>query len=289
MVALTTTHKSPAPVYTSTFMQELHEAERVRKKIVLNYSVIGSVLFIGLVIEAVTWMSIAIAVIAIFVLVYTYWFGIPVSVFEKLYMHAVTNNTLNHWKGLEVDYGSHLRASEIREAGWLLQDPDYFGGKHLLYGEHQGMMLRISEVYFTTKPVSGLCNAEGVFNGLILCAQVPTLQSEPIHLHTHADMFRGEVSNFRSVLCSALLHDHTAQSNIQQLAKQMLAFSAETGLQVTCSLHQDTMQCAIALPVDFQYFRPKITTSVYKLNPVDRYERDLRFLIELAEGMKDQM
>ena len=55
--------QSITPSTTAQLLAGLNQVESIRKKIRLNYTVIGTVLLIGLIIEAVTWMSIAVAII----------------------------------------------------------------------------------------------------------------------------------------------------------------------------------------------------------------------------------
>lgn len=280
MVALTspsTPHQTPS--YSVSFKNDLYDAERIRKKILLNYSIVGTVLFVGLIIEAVTWMSIALVVIAIFVLVYTYWFGIPVSTYETMYLHAVTNHTLQKNTGLAVDYGAHLRASELQHSKWLLQDPDYFGGKHLLYGRVEGVDMRISEVYYTTKPISGLCDATGVFNGIILCASVGGTNDASWILTTHDGLYHPASSAIPVMSALSATHNPELSNDVQHLATSLMQFSTETGIPAICSFMEDQFSIALQLPKDFQYFKPRITASVFNMQPVERYDRDLQFLI----------
>ena len=56
-------------VYTEKIYPDLKKAEKIRKQILLNYTIIGTVLFSGMLVEAITWMSIAIVIIILFVLV----------------------------------------------------------------------------------------------------------------------------------------------------------------------------------------------------------------------------
>lgn len=283
MVALTSTSNNQQhPSYSVTFKNDLYEAERVRKQILLNYSIVGSVLFIGLIIEAVTWMSIALLVIAVFVLVYTYWFGIPVSKYETMYLHAVTNHALQKNRGLSVDYGSHLRASELKQSKWLIQDPDYFGGKHLLHGSIHGVDVRISEVYYTSKPAVGLCNASGIFNGIILCATVPSKEAASWILSTDERMYVSDAASIQVTMAKSVITDSNYATEIQHLAATMVNFSSETGIPVIGSYVAGQFSLALQLPEGFQYFKPKITSSVFNMEPVQRYDRDLQFLIDAS-------
>ncbi len=101
-------------LFNEHILCHLYEAEELRKRIILNYAVIGSVLFTGFVIEAVTWMSLAIVIIVLFVMVYIKWFGIPVSRFEQLHCNAIIVNTIKYISaGLQFDSQSHLKLKNI--------------------------------------------------------------------------------------------------------------------------------------------------------------------------------
>lgn len=283
MVALTTpATKHQTPSYPTSFKNDLYDAERIRKKILLNYSIVGSVLFIGLINEAVTWMSIALLVIAVFVLVYTYWFGIPVSTFENMYLHAVTNHTLQKNAGLEVDYGAHLRASELQHNKWLLQDPDYFGGKHLLYGRVQGVDMRISEVYYRVKPTLGLCDQTGVFNGIVVCAPVQAATQQPWIMTTRDGLYHQTSTDIPVLSAQSVINNPQFTQDVQQVASSLHQFSTEHQVPAVCSYVDGQFSVAFLLPTGFHYFRPSITSSVFNMQPVERYDRDLQFLIGLT-------
>ena len=139
-------------VYTEKIYPDLKKAEKIRKQILLNYTIIGTVLFSGMLVEAITWMSIAIVIIILFVLVYTRWYGIPVSKYEKSYIHAITANIIEFiHPGLKVDHSSHLKLAELKNAHIITGEPEYFAGKNLIYGNINGTDIRISEITATSK------------------------------------------------------------------------------------------------------------------------------------------
>ncbi|MFN3940381.1 MAG: hypothetical protein ACK4IY_07320 [Chitinophagales bacterium] len=72
-------------IHDAKFRVELGKAESLRKQILRNYGVIGTVIFIGFALEAVTWMSIGIALVVVFVLAYSRRFGISKSEFLETF------------------------------------------------------------------------------------------------------------------------------------------------------------------------------------------------------------
>ncbi len=267
-------------------MDDLRKAETVRKKILLNYSVIGTVLFIGLIIEAVTWMSIAVAVIALFVLVYINWYGIPVSTFENLYIRAVTGHSIEGYPWLSIDYQSHMKASELQSAGWIRDTPDYFSGKNLIHGSHDGVSIRVSEIYLKMPFAQGLCASNGTCNTLMLRAEIAHMEMPPVHLVTSPRLLQHALSD-TPVERVVLDGEEAAQMQgypapLADIAAGILDFHRKHGSDIAASVNGHELRCAILLPEQFHYFKPRLTKTVFHMEPVARFDRDLQFLVETA-------
>ncbi|HMX05188.1 MAG TPA: hypothetical protein PK511_13320 [Chitinophagales bacterium] len=241
------------------FSADLRHAESIRKKIVLNYSIIGSVLFIGLIIEAVTWMSIAILIIALFVLVYTRWYGIPVPVFEQAYVDAVTRHIISPWHGLQIDYQSHLKVSELIAGGFIKEAPDYFSGRNLIHGQAGDTYLRISEVYMRSKDKSIFTqtSGEGQLKALVMVADLSSDEEKQENPRTY--VINNDALNTLSNQISADLHS-----------------------SVFAEVRNGKLYAAIIHHAGFAYLNPGITKTVYHMAPIERYEKDVNALISLA-------
>ena len=69
--------------YTAAFQTSLNDLDRIRRRIITNYFVIGFVMFAGFTFEAITWMLIRILVIVLFVMFYIRTFGISTQYYQQ--------------------------------------------------------------------------------------------------------------------------------------------------------------------------------------------------------------
>lgn len=266
------------------FSDDLRAAEQVRKKILLNYSIIGAVLFIGLIIEAVTWMSIAIFVIAAFVLIYTRWYGIPVTTFETLYLQAVTKNAISYWPELQIDYNSHLRVRELSDAGIVMDTPDYFSGKNLIHGKVDDAIVRISEIYWLT----GSGAAQKEMNSLTMHSFVQGMHHSPMIISIGMPANTQFEKGFTHVQLENTNSDQIHSAVLNNVAAAMQSYHRITNLAMICSLHDNQMVYMICREPSFHYFNPSITHTVFDMQPVQRYNRDLQEMIQLATVIQEK-
>lgn len=278
------------PSTTAQLIAGLNQVESIRKKIRLNYTVIGTVLLIGLIIEAVTWMSIAVAIIILFVLVYTNWYGIPVSKFEKGFIETITKNTVGliH-PALQIDYQSHLKLSEISETRLIPQTPDYFSGKNLIYGDINGTSVRISEIYCHWKNTNHVrSDAKHIFNGLVAKSENTALKFDDIEMSTNEqdllialkaqpDLQCGNWQNKVFYWAQSLTDKDMLIAN--QCAQQLSNYTAQTHKQIKMNMSSNTMMIAIINPDRFNYFNPSIFKTVFDTKAMETYYSDLQFLI----------
>ncbi len=267
----------------------LEIAESIRKKIVLNYSVIGFVLFAGLIVEAVTWMSIAVVVIILFVLVYTKWYGIPVSLFEKKFIERITNNTIQliH-PGLKVDFNSHLKLSEINTFGLMPNKPDYFSGKNLIYGTIGVVPLQISEIYAEWKEdKSKIPATSGIFNALDVIASNNLTDEGIMFLSTSIEHLENKkltlpdsiIKNNDSGIYYLTTNKNIAiDSKLNSLFNHIQQYHLASGKQVICTLKTNFIEIAILNEKSFNYFEPSVFKTVYNNKAANTYYSDLSFL-----------
>lgn len=169
-------------IFDADFRHKLNKAEKLRKQILINYSVISLVILIGFALEAVTWMSIGIAVVIVFVLAYTHRFGISKSEFIKTYQSIIGRHfaiTLNG--GINYDYDRYHKLKVLNDAYLISGFPKQYGGKHLssfMYGE---IACGISEIESHTnkKNANGMHENFQIFNGLVGFAEIKIPISEP--------------------------------------------------------------------------------------------------------------
>lgn len=283
--------QSITPSTTAQLLAGLNQVESIRKKIRLNYTVIGTVLLIGLIIEAVTWMSIAVAIIILFVLVYTNWYGIPVSKFEKSFIETITKNTVGliH-PALQIDYQSHLKLSEITNTGLINATPDYFSGKNLIFGEINHTSIRISEIYCHWKNTTHVrTDAKHVFNGLVAKVENAGFNFEDLAISTNKqdliialqqqpELQHGNWQN-KVYYWSKLLDENSIQLT-KAFAQQLADFDSKKHIKLGAS--GNTLMIAIIHPSGFNYFNPSIFKTVFDSKAMETYYSDLQFLFSCA-------
>lgn len=279
-----------SPAVEENLIKSLENAENIRKKIRLNYFVIGTVLFVGFLFEAITWMSVAIVIIFIFVLVYTKWFGIPVKTFETAYLQQVIKNTMAVISdNLNVDYARHLKLSELTACNYFLELPDYFSGKNLIYGDISGREVRISEIYATWTPKESkqFPVVKGVFNGFVLVSEQQNEIPYPLFITTDFSRVTLALNSNahlkNGILCEGVFYYCGEQiemipSHIIKLATSFSNYTNRSGKHIAAALFQNKTSIAIINTSVHHYLKPSLLKSVYYKEPITWYYNDLAFL-----------
>lgn len=275
----------------------LGESEKIRKKILLNYTIIGSVLFIGFLIEAITWMSIAIAFIVLFVLVYTYWYGIPVSRFEKSFLQQITHNTIQLVNpNLQVDFSRHLKASELINLGLIAPNPEYFGGKNILFQDNETSRIRISEIYAKWPPANKYAfpPTQQIFNGFIAIATLNnsfpgticiTTQEAYISATQHANpLLINESFDNGIYLAGDSLHLQN-DSKVAIVKSKILDYHQQYQKHVGCIIIRNQIGLIVLNGSEHHYFSPSVFKTVYNKENVNAYYIDLRFLNDTISAL----
>jgi len=279
-------------IYTEKIYPDLKKAEQIRKKILLNYTIIGTVLFGGMLVEAITWMSIAIFIIILFVLVYTRWYGIPVSKYEKSYIHAITANIIEFiHPGLQVDHSSHLKLIEIKNAHIITGEPEYFAGKNLIYGNINGQNIRISEITATSKykKENGIEHTYEYFNGIVIAADTKPEINGNLMICSSNELLKYylpiikdiKIENIDQEELTVFSDDDKAVKKYAtpQLLNVLREYHLHTDNNVMYSVNETGFCLAILHNRKFNYLDPSVFSSAYNKKVVEIYYRDIRFLI----------
>ncbi len=279
-------------VYTEKIYPDLKKAEKIRKQILLNYTIIGTVLFSGMLVEAITWMSIAIVIIILFVLVYTRWYGIPVSKYEKSYIHAITANIIEFiHPGLKVDHSSHLKLAELKNAHIITGEPEYFAGKNLIYGNINGTDIRISEITATSKykKENGIEHTYEYFNGIVIVADAKPEINGNLIICSGNELLKNYLPLIKDIkIDNSEQEDLTIFSDDDKAAKKyatpqllnvLREYHLHTDNNVMFSVYETGFSLAILHSRKFTYLDPSVFSTAYNKKVVEMYYRDLRFLI----------
>ena len=288
--------------YSEKVYPDLKKAEQIRRQILLNYTIIGTVLFSGMLVEAITWMSIAIVIIILFVLVYTRWYGIPVSKYENAYVHAITYNIIQFINpALQVDHSSHLKLTDLKNAFIITGDPEYFAGKNLIFGKINNAEVRISEITATSKYTleNGVEHTYEYFNGIVMVKDIkPEIKgnlmvcsSNELLKHYTAFIKNIKIDDSEKEELTIFSEDDIAKKKyVTPLLLQTLKeYHIQTGKDVMYSVHESGICLAILHNRRFTYLDPSVFSTAYNKKVVEAYYNDLKFLFGTlfpVEGIK---
>lgn len=279
-------------LYSERIYPDLKGAESIRKNIVLNYSIIGAVVFGGMLVEAITWMSIAIVFIILFVLVYTRWYGIPVSRYEKAYIEAITSNIIHYiHPDLKIDNSSHLKLQELKNANIITLNPEYFAGKNLIYGNIDDEPVRISEISATTKYTkeNGVENIFEYFNGIILVADLkPEINGNVLILSNntlvkqYADFgqwIKLEKRDNNEFVVYGTDDNAVIKYADNKILNTLKNFHERSGRDIIYSVYEEGICLGILQNPKFSYLNPSVFKSAYNKKEIENYYNDLNFLV----------
>ncbi len=287
---MTTTDPVFENLYTGKILPQLKEAEKIRKKILLNYSIVGFVLFVGLSVEAVTWMSIALVIVILFVLFYTRWYGIPVSRYEDAYVHAITLNTIQQLApGLILDNSSHLKLSDLRKTYLLNSEQDYFSGKNLIHGNAGGQEIRLSEIYSSSKirKEDSMSPRHEAFNALVIVSDKKLNTGEVRMICTSkeiAERLKNQLGLEEKTIADGLIvlqsiSLHSAEETNQNIYPEIKKYHALSKKHVLFTQGENGTSVAILNERGFTYLAPTVLRTALNKKAAELYFRDMQFLI----------
>jgi len=154
-------------------MPELRKADRVRRKILLNNTILAAVVIIGFVIETMTWMLLAMLAIILFIFWFTHHYRIPFQYLELLHEKIIISKTSAFiFSGFYYDRDKYIKLKDLQN-GWIITGtPGQFNGKNLVAADMGNMRVQISEIYSSANPKSyAYRDNTTYFNGLAGIAQ----------------------------------------------------------------------------------------------------------------------
>ncbi|MEZ5014508.1 MAG: hypothetical protein R2794_09470 [Chitinophagales bacterium] len=271
-------------VYDAHMVHDLREADRIRRKILLNYCIIGFVLFVGFVAETVTWMSIAILFIIVFVFLYTHWYGIPYNRYEKAYIQAITQNTIHALApGMQIDVNSYIRHSRLAASGLLDPVPDMYSGRSLLFNT-ENTALDISEI-FAKETTQG---KEHILNALVGIRQHALPEAELwciTHDEQHARLFAA--SKHTDLKHQNGMYICAKGDGMQAMDNAWIEIAEKTShtlhLPVFISAVQGNVCAAILLEPKFVYFSTSVMRSAMHKAPAEIYYLHMQELLHILQ------
>lgn len=177
---------------------KLKELDKIRRKIILNYSIIGIVLLSGFLFEAVTWMSLGILFVVIFIFFYTRYYGISFSYFDRQHQSLIVSSVSRFiLPAYKYEQGRYIKLKELQNGLILTGFPEQYGGCNLIDTHIGELNFKLSEIisyskntnqhgnkesqnYFTG--LAGVAHCQTDFNGEIIILSESALEGNLGHL-----------------------------------------------------------------------------------------------------------
>lgn len=277
-------------LFSTTLVSALLPVESLRRRIVANYIIIGFVAVAGFALEAVTWMSIGVAIVIIFVLAYTSRFGVSVTDFINAYK-STTGKIISQTviPGASYDYDGYHKLRRLNEAFLINGFPELFGGMHLLTFTENDVQCSISEIQSSPdkKHRGDTQRLNSGFNGLVGFAAVNTPMAEPIIiisnslLNNHLNAIG--THTFTCKESDGLFMYSTHAGEIEKIfpkeARHYLDNSLQSGARdVFISIYSTGVCVAVHSPA---YLKPSVFKSVFNYRFAESYFKDLQFIYNM--------
>lgn len=274
-------------IFKNKLIPALYNTETLRKRIIFNYTIIGIVFLVGFALEAVTWMSIGIAIVVIFVLAYTSRFGVSVSDFTNSYQSTVAKTIARDIIPNAVyNFDGYHKLRLLNDAYLINGFPAQYGGMHLLTYSEYDIKCAISEIQSHTekKNEQGFNAQLKVFNGMVGLAELQINLKAPIIIISNKLLHSSieENSEFRNVFENK---DGLSIYNADQIILEKI-ISPEVWLtlknyselyrkDIFISIYKTGICIAVHAP---KYLHVSIMKTAYNLKPTEQYYNDLDFI-----------
>ncbi|MBK7109315.1 MAG: DUF3137 domain-containing protein [Chitinophagales bacterium] len=274
-------------IFKNKLIPALYKTETLRKRIIFNYIIFGIVFLAGFALEAITWMSIGIAIVVIFVLAYTSRFGVSVSDFTNSYQSTVAQTiSRDIIPNATYNYDGYHKLRLLNDAYLISGFPAQYGGMHLLTFIEYDIQCAISEIQSHTeqKNKQGFNAQLKVFNGLVGLADLHINLNDPIIIITNKLLNSAikENSEFINVFENkdGLFIYNADQFILEKIISPevLLIIKNYTELHrkdIFISIYKSGICIAVHAS---NYLQPSIIRTTYNLKPPEQYYYDLDFI-----------
>ncbi|MFT7588074.1 MAG: hypothetical protein ACI959_000280 [Limisphaerales bacterium] len=158
--------------YNNVLLPIQRRYDKVRRRIMINYLIIGFVIFAAFIFEALTWMLIGIIVVITFVFLYIKWFWIDREKFERQYHRAMYHagaETLLKQSQWHFDDQAYLDLNTLNKSALLSHKPQELDGYLRLdiKDENSDTVLSDLTAESTFRDKMGQSNSVMLFSGLV--------------------------------------------------------------------------------------------------------------------------
>jgi hypothetical protein len=174
-----------AAFYTPSYVNSLKELDKLRRRIIINYFVIGTVVFAGFIFEAITWMLIGVLIIILFIFFYIRTFGVSNQYFQQQFARLTQGRIgTDLLPSSSYDPDRYIKLSVLQKACLLASVPTQFQGSNMIEHRLGDDWIQLSEIESGSMLKNDMGMTEKVihFSGWVGIRQVETGVTEPIIL-----------------------------------------------------------------------------------------------------------
>lgn len=283
--------------YEEHLRYKLQEVDKLRKKIIINYSIICVVIFTGFVFEAVTWMLLGILFIVIFVFWYTNRYGVSFQTFDKQHQSVITANVAAFiYNGFRYDHDRYLKLKDVRNGMLIHGEPRQFSGSNYLEATlgSQHFQSSLIYAYSNEKDRAGMQMQHSHFNG------IAAVVSLPLSIHGHILVVNDSSLQESLMELSGGQKHHVVNEEFftsysdEDIFNRFLSpsvwlliknYTEAANARIMISM-QDGSLC-IGLPQhNKSYVRSELFKSVVDKNACMIFFRDLLFMVQLSSAIE---
>lgn len=171
--------------YNTGYINSLKELDRLRRRIIINYFVIGTVVFAGFVFEAITWMLIGVLIIILFIFFYIRTFGVSTLYFQQQFARLIQGRIgTDLLPSSTYDPDRYIKLSVLQKACLMADTPTQFQGSNMIEHKLGNDWIQLSEIEASSKVKNEMGMSEHVvhFSGWVGVRLIETGITEPIIL-----------------------------------------------------------------------------------------------------------
>ncbi len=276
--------------YSDSFKKELEQIERLRRQIIINYFVIGSVLLAGFIFEAITWMLVGIAFIVLFILFYIRTFGVSTDHFKERFFRQIQGKIGNFLlPNAHFNINRYIKLTALQDAMLLSTNPGQYGGRNLTEDATGEDLIQISEIdaWGNAKDEKGLRIKEHFFKGWA-GIRIRKNCEFPVSIITDQDLdeIDGKSVRMKDIASSDLLFwtDHQQQFEAlftPAILLKIVQFRETTGAYVYISTSANTVCVAVMPKTHSKYADAGIWNRVENEKEIETIFRQEAFIAEL--------
>lgn len=277
--------------YTAAFQTSLNDLDRIRRRIITNYFVIGFVMFAGFTFEAITWMLIGILVIVLFVMFYIRTFGISTQYYQQQFFLRIQGSIGRFLlPSSSFDLNRYIKLTELQAAGLIVHHPQQYGGRNMIEHAVGDDQIRIAEMDIRSsgRGEDGKPFQRTDFSGIVGVHAMHTGIANPLML-VHHDLLKTEpdpsirrkIDDHQDLVAWYVDKEAFARWFSPSQLYQVVSFMEAANKQVFISVFQGGVCVAVAIPEKEKFRDAGLWTKANQEKEIRSLFETYRFVSEM--------